>query len=153
MGEFQPQGCTPATRWHTSSMCHACALCSAHIVHTSCKFQPQGYTMCTLATRRRTRWRILLCAVQLGNLFSSILVTRGGLHHDIVMSMLPHRLVHVGQDAKVLTPHNMQRSAGGQWWVVTFSNWNIVSHSPSSEGGPSYCTCVNLQKKTKEQFV
>ena len=29
--------------------------------------------------------------------------TRGGMYLDIVMSMLPHRLVHVGQDAKVLT--------------------------------------------------
>ena len=160
---------------------HVPCMCSAeHIVHTSSKFQPQGYIMCTLATRRHTSSMCHACAhkfqvsttgqhdVHTGNKTAHKVAhlvvcgttwqlifkhTRGGMYLDIVMSMLPHRLVHVGQDAKVFTPHNMQRSAGGQWWVVTFSNWNIVSHSPSSEGGPSYCTCVNLQKKTKEQFV
>ena len=40
--------------------------------------------------------------------------TRGGMYLDIVMSMLPHRLVHVGQDAKVFTIcKEVQVASGG----------------------------------------
>ena len=57
LGEFQPQGCTPATRWHTSSMCHACA------VHALCTQVPNFNHRATWCTHQQQDGTQVPCAM------------------------------------------------------------------------------------------